>query len=94
MYAEQLETRPTIFRSCAPDDMLAAVGSTLATSCTHDIHALAPVLLSSVVHTNDESAVNLPPRAPSGEPTSAGFAWLLAEASAYGDAAECGWSRE
>ncbi len=86
MHAEQLATRPTnlrsCFRSCAPDDMLAALGSTLETSCR-------PVL-----HANEGAAVNAPPRASSGEATSAGFAWLLAEAAVFGDAAGCGWSSE
>ena len=86
MHAEQLATRPTnlrsCFRSCAPDDMLAALGSTLETSCR-------PVL-----YANAGAAVNAPPPTSSGEATSAGFAWLLAEAAVYSDAAECGWSRE
>jgi hypothetical protein len=78
MRAERITTDPTRFLPHSPEGRL-------------DPPALVDLHHGTI--SCEAQAVNDPPTRPVPGPPSAGFAWLLAEASVYHDPADHGWSR-
>jgi hypothetical protein len=100
MRAERLTTDLTGFRSHTPEGWRGPpnlqgqpLDAAARLTQTEDRPVATVVSLHHGTIRCDEQAVNESPARREPRPPSAGFAWLLAEASVYHDPADHGWSR-